>query len=616
MAYQLINGRFQAFTDAGAFAVGYQLYTYDSGTTTPKATYTDATLASVNTNPVVLDARGEAQVWLGPGAYTLVLKDASGVTVWTVDGVVDVQSATETAVDARFSDLSATGPSKGAALIGFALSAVGAATRTVMDKLADQVNVLDFGAVGDGVTDDTAAFNAAITYCRSNKRKLRVPAPSAFYSISSTLVLASDTLAPVDICGERPQWYGDETCEIRGNFNGPLIQANGTASAYATAPQLQNLTLRNLNAGVNACAVRSDYSGGLRLEWVRIQTRNYGVYSAVELISPVFIEVCIDTDAGATNSTGIAGYKLAARNAKIIGGRVYAQAVAIDYSGDMLMVMGTNVEFSQTIFRHGPMSAAVFIGCHFESSQVLVTNAVTIPTNFDGNWADNGSAGSAITGAVSFVGCHVAFGSNARSNLAVIKTTSSFVYSLEFRGCTIAVTNAIIGSSFTPATQVALPSGTKFVSVNTNGLTVVKPPSDPFSSFEIDSATGGLRQFDKISANTATLVAPTLGKQTSTLNIANGSTVDLSTGLGAFTSAVYEFAWRASSSGYEYAATVPAVQSYNVMTQGSRLSAIGAGSADAHWTVSFPAAGTIRLTNNSGSTRDVTTNFFIKHILV
>lgn len=89
MAYQLINGRFQAFTDAGAFAVGYKLYTYDSGTTTPKATYTDATLSSVNTNPVVLDARGEAQVWLGSGAYTFVLKDASGVTVWTVDGVVD-----------------------------------------------------------------------------------------------------------------------------------------------------------------------------------------------------------------------------------------------------------------------------------------------------------------------------------------------------------------------------------------------------------------------------------------------------------------------------------------------------------------------------------------------
>ena len=37
----------------------------------------------------------------------------------------------------------------------------GAVATTVQAKLRESVSVLDFGAVGDGVTDDTAAFNAA-----------------------------------------------------------------------------------------------------------------------------------------------------------------------------------------------------------------------------------------------------------------------------------------------------------------------------------------------------------------------------------------------------------------------------------------------------------------------
>jgi hypothetical protein len=57
----------------------------------------------------------------------------------------------------------------------FTQSGTGAVTTTVQTKLRETVSVKDFGAVGDGVTDDTAAVQAAVTYCIANNKNLIVP---------------------------------------------------------------------------------------------------------------------------------------------------------------------------------------------------------------------------------------------------------------------------------------------------------------------------------------------------------------------------------------------------------------------------------------------------------
>jgi hypothetical protein len=43
---------------------GGQVFTYQAGTNTLLATYTDATLTVPNTNPVILDEYGKAMIWL------------------------------------------------------------------------------------------------------------------------------------------------------------------------------------------------------------------------------------------------------------------------------------------------------------------------------------------------------------------------------------------------------------------------------------------------------------------------------------------------------------------------------------------------------------------------
>ena len=83
----------QFFTTAGIPLVGGKLFTYESGTTVPLATYTDSTGVTANANPVILDSRGEADVWTGPSRYTWLLKDADDNLIWTAAGVNSSPSA-------------------------------------------------------------------------------------------------------------------------------------------------------------------------------------------------------------------------------------------------------------------------------------------------------------------------------------------------------------------------------------------------------------------------------------------------------------------------------------------------------------------------------------------
>ena len=82
---------FQWIGANGQPLVGGLLYSYAAGTSTPLATYTDATGSVANPNPVVLDASGSAPVWLASAAYKLVLEDTFGDTLWAIDNINAVQ---------------------------------------------------------------------------------------------------------------------------------------------------------------------------------------------------------------------------------------------------------------------------------------------------------------------------------------------------------------------------------------------------------------------------------------------------------------------------------------------------------------------------------------------
>lgn len=90
MATKLLapSPRFRYFDANGdPLALG-KVHTYTSGTSTPFSTWADADGAGLNTNPVILDANGEADIYLTPmQAYRFVVKSAADVTLTTTDGV-------------------------------------------------------------------------------------------------------------------------------------------------------------------------------------------------------------------------------------------------------------------------------------------------------------------------------------------------------------------------------------------------------------------------------------------------------------------------------------------------------------------------------------------------
>ena len=176
------------FFDGSTVAAGYKLYTYDSGTTTPKATYSDQAGVTPQTNPIILDAAGRVpgELFLGPGEYTLTLKTAADSLVKTWDNVAgadtllrsDLASTSDASKgagmvgsnDGEGGSLWTTVAgfiafllsSLGSSVIGFIQSGIGAIRRSMQDKGRELVSVKDFGAVGDGVADDTDAIRRAI----------------------------------------------------------------------------------------------------------------------------------------------------------------------------------------------------------------------------------------------------------------------------------------------------------------------------------------------------------------------------------------------------------------------------------------------------------------------
>lgn len=213
-------GRLKFFdTDGVTPLAGGFVYTYATGTLTPTATYSNLAGTSANTNPIVLDANGEATVYLTAGqVYDWVVTRSDGSPVQNRAGIyIDDEGALR-------DDLALN---SGASLVGFLQAGTGAVARTAQDKMRETVSVKDFGAVADGVTNNAAAFQAAVTYLQT-RRGGTIFVPNGHYKVFSTVSLdrsANSALGRVSILGESEygtwiEYTGSGVCfDVKNNDN-------------------------------------------------------------------------------------------------------------------------------------------------------------------------------------------------------------------------------------------------------------------------------------------------------------------------------------------------------------------------------------------------------------
>lgn len=119
----------------------------------------------------------------------------------------------------------------------FLQSGIGAVVRSANSKMAEQFSVKDFGATGNGVTDDTAAIQAAVTaLSAAGGGFLRFP--SGTYKITSTVTIASNQMRlSGDIFGETTILFMPSVgspCFLFSNGAGSVIDCGLTEMSFTS----------------------------------------------------------------------------------------------------------------------------------------------------------------------------------------------------------------------------------------------------------------------------------------------------------------------------------------------------------------------------------------------
>ena len=284
----------QFFDDNGVPLAGGLIYTYAAGTTTPAVTYTSSTGLTAHANPIVLDAAGRiatGEVWLTTGVdYKFLVKTSTNVQLGSYDNIPSINDFTS--IYAALSNT--TDVALGDALVGFRQSnssgllsnAVG---RTVHQKLQDIVSVQDFGATGNGTTDDTVAIQNAINSFASTGGTLYF-APGTYKVTSSINVNKPMRL----IGGPQGQKYFPATDPAvkllwGGAAGGSVIKLGGFGAAFC-------------GGGIENFCIDGNY---IAANGLHIKDYQQGYFNSIAIINVATNGLLFENTTGSGNPSGM-----------------------------------------------------------------------------------------------------------------------------------------------------------------------------------------------------------------------------------------------------------------------------------------------------------------------
>lgn len=179
--------KYRFFDANGTPLAGGLLYSYAANTSTPLGTYSNQDGAT-NTNPVELDANGEADVWIDPGlSYKFELHDADDVPISTVDEVNLFVEAGQLADDAVTTD-------------------------AIADEAVTEEKLADDAVTSDKIDDDAVTTSkiddAAVTQSKRAALGQQTSTSSGTFSTASTSLVDVTNLSVSITTTGRPVFIG------------------------------------------------------------------------------------------------------------------------------------------------------------------------------------------------------------------------------------------------------------------------------------------------------------------------------------------------------------------------------------------------------------------------
>ena len=356
-----LAGAGQQFLDNnGNVLTGGKLYTYAAGTTTPQTTYTSSAGGTALSNPIILDSAGRVptgEIWLTMGSsYKFVLKTSTDVLLATWDNI--------------------TGTSSNSASIVYIPAGASAVTTTVQAKLRERISVFDFGATGDGVTDDTAAIQAALTYAINVDKEVFMPGGT--YKTSATLTVTLGVCLIGEGRGNTLIYYsGASSAILASNWQGTISDlAIFVSAATANGIEIGNVsrfpTLRNV------------YVDGTAIDDLGLVSSGSGFYlnagtgfsSAAALENCYSLQFKFGLNIFGTNSSNNCWTGITINNCWFLGNSEVGKLV----SGSCGIFMSPNSNGGTTVMTNGIIQSMEY-GCYFSDG----SEGAQVSAHFESN---------------------------------------------------------------------------------------------------------------------------------------------------------------------------------------------------------------------------------------
>lgn len=224
-----------------------------------------------------------AQVYVNANDFSISVRESNGLLIYNFPEATGLGVAAAaisfTGYKSQVGTVADLADADGSDWIGYTPSGTGAVARSAQDKMRDSVSVQDFGAVGNGVTNDAAAIQLAL-----NTGKSIFFDSGKTYNVTGTLSATADNQII--------------------NLNGAKIDFSGASNGFSITGGLQNVTIcdgeiegQNMTGGYVISIINAD----------RSTISNVRVYSPYNFLYVQKANVCDVTNAWVNNIRGAYG---------------------------------------------------------------------------------------------------------------------------------------------------------------------------------------------------------------------------------------------------------------------------------------------------------------------